>query len=281
VNHADDDFGAYDEEPPTADDLRREAEDERAWNAGELDWTAPGLTGDEVAERRRRVGRMYREGRLGAGGDPFDPFDQSNPFTVRRSEPADRSAPPTEDPVIETSAGPAPARRSALPGPRPPRRRRFRQRSREVPESLHHWTGFAAMAAAHRAERSYGAALTDVGLSVPDFLALAVVAQRPEISVSAIAFRLGMSQSRASDLVLHLEGSGWVERIPSPAVLRRKVLIVTRDGAIAFEDASSAIASADADWQVSLVKSERTALRAALLRLAPNSSNRVGRFTHQ
>jgi DNA-binding MarR family transcriptional regulator len=135
------------------------------------------------------------------------------------------------------------------------------------------------MAAAHRAEQRYGAALLEIGFALPDFLALAVVVQIPGATVGTIAFRLGMSHARASDLSLHLEGSGWVERVPTPRDLRRKAMRVTREGAIAYEEAITAVGLADSAWQDSLSDAERTALRAALLRLVPNSSERVGLFT--
>ena len=236
-----------------------EREDERAWLAGELDWTAPDLTPDERRARRIRVGRMYLEGRLEGGADPFEPL--TPPPSNHGVWPQDGSAPRHERP--------------AQSRPKPPRRPEPK-RAREVPETLHHWTGFAAIAAAHAANRCYQRALAAHGLSVGDFVALAVVVHRPHAFVGTIAFRMGIGRSRASDLILHLEGSGWIERVPSPRDRRRKAVVVTREGAITYDDACSSIAAADTEWQEVLTPAERTALRAALLRLAPNHSDWAG-----
>jgi DNA-binding MarR family transcriptional regulator len=147
---------------------------------------------------------------------------------------------------------------------------------RGVPVSLARWTGFAVITAAHEAEDRYACCLTELGVSLRDFVVLSEIAQRPGLSQSALAERLGLGRSRISEQLTVLDQAGFVEREMNPFDLRRRRLWLSNNGVHFLEQAREHVTRADDGWLSKLGPHERPAFRALLKRIPPNDVLRWG-----
>jgi DNA-binding MarR family transcriptional regulator len=85
--------------------------------------------------------------------------------------------------------------------------------------------------------------------------------------VSTLAQRARMTKQSMAELVAHLEGHGYVERVPDPADHRAKLVRLTRRGRQAIPVAQEAIADLEARWSNLLGERDMKRLRRLLQRL--------------
>jgi DNA-binding MarR family transcriptional regulator len=144
-----------------------------------------------------------------------------------------------------------------------------RRKHAKVPKSLKAWVGFTVILAANEIEERYARQVSQLGISLRDFVLLAEIAQRPGITQGALAERLGLSRSRVSEQLAVLSTAGYVEREMDQDDLRCRRLWVTRGTYNILEEAKVAISRVDKQWQSPLSPGERPAFRSMLRRLPP------------
>jgi len=82
--------------------------------------------------------------------------------------------------------------------------------------------------------------------------------------VSVLAERAQMTKQSMAELVLHLEGLGYVERIPDPSDGRAKLVRVTERGGELYAIAREVVAEIEADWSRRLGRAKMRRLRELL-----------------
>ncbi|HVO18503.1 MAG TPA: MarR family winged helix-turn-helix transcriptional regulator [Anaeromyxobacter sp.] len=119
-----------------------------------------------------------------------------------------------------------------------------------------------------------------LGLSVPQFRALAFLDRSPGASLSAAAAFLGVAGPTASTMVERLVRRGLVQRGDDPRERRRVRLELTRAGAVLLERARSRARASMAERLSALDGAELSALSGGLELLAralPAPADRGGR----
>ena len=82
--------------------------------------------------------------------------------------------------------------------------------------------------------------------------------------VSVLAERAQMTKQSMAELVLHLEGLGYVERIPDPSDGRAKLVRATARGTELYAIAREVVEEIEADWAKRLGKAKMRQLRELL-----------------
>jgi len=137
-----------------------------------------------------------------------------------------------------------------------------------IPVALEAWPGFALITVAHWIERRYAAAMEEIGISLRDFVVLAEIARRPGLSQATLAKRAGLSRSRVSEQLEVLETAGYVWREINPRDLRRRRLLISRDGRDVVEEGKQRLTAIDKHWLSRIDRTRRPFLIAALRLLA-------------
>lgn len=86
-------------------------------------------------------------------------------------------------------------------------------------------------------------------------------------TLTELAARANISKQAMHELVNDLEARGYVERVPSPADRRSKLIRTTDKGERTIEAAWDAIAEIEREWTAILGADAMTSLRASLQRL--------------
>ena len=133
-----------------------------------------------------------------------------------------------------------------------------------VPISLERWAGFTLVFVAHALERRYCRALQSLGISLRDFVLLAEIEQRPGLSQSVLAERVGLTRARVSEQLAVLDTAGYVTREMNRLDLRKRRLWMTSPGQVVFEEAKERLTSIDTGWLSVLDPKGRPFFTAAL-----------------
>jgi DNA-binding MarR family transcriptional regulator len=138
-----------------------------------------------------------------------------------------------------------------------------------VPVSLERWAGFTLVVVAHALEERYARSLQKLGISLRDFVLLAEIEQRPGLSQSALAERVGLTRARVSEQLAVLDTAGYVTREMSRLDLRRRRLWVTPPGEAVLEEAKACLTAVDTGWLSALDPRTRPHFTAGMRALAP------------
>jgi DNA-binding MarR family transcriptional regulator len=128
--------------------------------------------------------------------------------------------------------------------------------------------GFLLTRASGLVVRATNAALTDIGLRVRQYSILALADDAPGgISQRELADQLGLDPSQVVALVDELTTAGLVERRPSPADRRQRLVVATAQG-IGVRRRADAAAAASVQRQLEdLSPAEQHTLRGLLQRI--------------
>jgi DNA-binding MarR family transcriptional regulator len=138
-----------------------------------------------------------------------------------------------------------------------------------VPSSVEQWAGFTLVLVAHAIEKRYARAVQSLGISLRDFVLLAEIDQRPGLSQSALAERVGLTRSRVSEQLAVLGTAGYVAREMSWHDLRKRRLWVTPPGQAVLEEAKACLWAIDTGWLGALDPHTRPHFIAGMRTLAP------------
>ncbi|TQS42097.1 MarR family winged helix-turn-helix transcriptional regulator [Cryptosporangium phraense] len=127
--------------------------------------------------------------------------------------------------------------------------------------------GFLMSRASGQLVRATNAALGSEGLRVRQYSVLSVVCESGGSSQRELAAVLGLDPSQVVALVDDLDAAGLVERRPSPADRRTKVVVPTEAGIAAGERAAGRAAKALEETLAPLTDEERATLRTLLARV--------------
>jgi DNA-binding MarR family transcriptional regulator len=141
-----------------------------------------------------------------------------------------------------------------------------------VPLSLERWAGFTVILIAHMLERRYARALQSLGMSVRDFVLLVEIEQRPGLSQSVLAERVGLTRARVSEQLAVLDTAGYVTREMNRLDLRKRRLWLSQPGQIVLEEAKARLTGIDTGWLHSLDPQARPFFTAALRTLSPGKA---------
>lgn len=97
---------------------------------------------------------------------------------------------------------------------------------------------FAARKAARQITRLYDAHLQSTGLRITQFLLLATLNQRENVTVNGLAERLDVERTAMGKMVGFLERDGFVRGRPSPTDGRSRIVELTQEGKDLFERAA-------------------------------------------
>lgn len=97
---------------------------------------------------------------------------------------------------------------------------------------------FAARKAARQITRLYDAHLQPTGLRITQFLLLATLNQRENVTVNGLAERLDVERTAMGKMVGFLERDGFVRVRPSPTDGRSRIVELTPEGKDLFERAA-------------------------------------------
>jgi MarR family transcriptional regulator, organic hydroperoxide resistance regulator len=90
---------------------------------------------------------------------------------------------------------------------------------------------FSLYGASMAINRAYKPLLDRLGITYPQYLVLSALWEHDDLSVGAIAERLGLDSSNVTPLVKRMEGAGLVVRNRNPSDERQVVVSLTPDGA--------------------------------------------------
>jgi DNA-binding MarR family transcriptional regulator len=90
---------------------------------------------------------------------------------------------------------------------------------------------FSLYGASMAINRAYKPLLDRLGITYPQYLVLSALWEYDDLSVGAIAERLGLDSSNVTPLVKRMEGAGLVVRQRNPSDERQVVVSLTADGA--------------------------------------------------
>jgi DNA-binding MarR family transcriptional regulator len=138
-----------------------------------------------------------------------------------------------------------------------------------LPVSLDAWTGFRVIDLAHWIEHQYARAMRNLGISLRDFILLAEIAQRPGLSQSNLAKRVGLKRSRVSEQLAVLDTAGYIQRDINLLDLRKRKLWIAPAGQVVVEEAKERLALVDSAWLSGLEKDSRPFFAASIRRLPP------------
>lgn len=157
------------------------------------------------------------------------------------------------------------------PKPRPIPRASNRLPGRRVPRELEGWTGFSIIAVADGAQRRYAHALKPHGLTITDFMILAVIVRQDGIVGADIADRVGLSAQRVSEILCELDRNAYIMRDVKTVDFRYKGCWLSTTGRDVYTLAVAAINQADHSLHLEMPPTSRVALRRLLLGLVPGS----------
>jgi DNA-binding MarR family transcriptional regulator len=140
-----------------------------------------------------------------------------------------------------------------------------------VPRELEHLTGFSLIAVADAAQRHYARALQRIGITITDFMILAVIVRQDGIVASDICDRVGLSPQRVSESLCDLDRAAFIYRDVKVPDFRYKGCWLSNLGRDMWADAEAAVARADRQLHLEMPEHRRTALRKLLLGLVPSS----------
>lgn len=127
---------------------------------------------------------------------------------------------------------------------------------------------FQVLEAAHEVEAHLEKALGGVGLSLAKFGVLARLMEAGEpLPLGCLAERCSCVRSNMTQLIDRLEAERLVERVQVPNDRRSILATLTPAGRDLYEQARSALESADAELFAALGEVERAALKLLLQRL--------------
>jgi DNA-binding MarR family transcriptional regulator len=113
-------------------------------------------------------------------------------------------------------------------------------------------------------QTDFKAALGEDGLSARVFSALSFVVNKPNITQSELARRLGIERSGLVAIVDELEELGYLKRAPVPGDRRVQALVPTPAGETAFAAAMRTVAEHENQLFRDITSSERAQLLALL-----------------
>jgi DNA-binding MarR family transcriptional regulator len=128
---------------------------------------------------------------------------------------------------------------------------------------------------AHAIEERYAAEVRRLGISLRDVVLLAEISQRPGISQTGLAERVGLSRSRVSEQLAVLDTAGYVDRDINPMDLRRRKLYASFEGQRILAEAAEQLTVIDRGWLWALAHRERAFFVGALMRLPPAHTGRL------
>jgi DNA-binding MarR family transcriptional regulator len=142
------------------------------------------------------------------------------------------------------------------------------RKSLRVPVSLERWAGFTILEVAHALEKRYARAMTNLGISLRDFVLLAELDQRPGLSQSALAEKVGLTRARVSEQLKVLDTAGYIWREMDRGDLRRRRLWLTQPGRVVLEEAKERLTEIDRGWLSRIERHSRPFFTAALRELS-------------
>jgi DNA-binding MarR family transcriptional regulator len=142
------------------------------------------------------------------------------------------------------------------------------RREQGLPISLERFAGFSIVFVAHTLERRYARGLQSLGISLRDFVLLAEIDQRPGLSQSVLAERVGLTRARVSEQLAVLGRAGYVMREMNELDLRKRRLWISHPGRVVLEEAKERLTLIDAGWLSTLAPHARPFFTAALRTLA-------------
>jgi len=122
---------------------------------------------------------------------------------------------------------------------------------------------FALHSASNRIEHLYRPLLDAFGLTYPQYIVLMALAEKDDISITALATRLGVSKATMTPLLRRLEAKKLIQRHLKQDNERQKLVTITLVGRTLFERASvtshqvfcaSGLTKAEADDVIRLSK---------------------------
>lgn len=134
--------------------------------------------------------------------------------------------------------------------------------------SLERFAGFTIVFVAHALEQRYARGLRSLGISVRDFVLLAEIDQRPGLSQSVLAERVGLTRARVSEQLAVLDRAGYVTREMNRIDLRKRRLWISHPGQVVLEEAKARLDLIDAGWLSTLDLRARPFFTAAVRELA-------------
>jgi DNA-binding MarR family transcriptional regulator len=138
----------------------------------------------------------------------------------------------------------------------------------ELPDALTDRIAFALRLALLRAERMGEATLHELGLQGREYGILALLADGPVARQHELGAVLGIDRTTTAKVVRALVDRGLVVRRPADGDARALVLALTPEGGRIRSEAAVRLERCDADFLAPLSATERSALHAALVRLA-------------
>ena len=114
-------------------------------------------------------------------------------------------------------------------------------------------------------------------LTPVQYAALVAIRTHPGIDATRLSAVIAFDRSTLGSVIERLEGKGHIERKPSPADKRVKLLYLTRSGAAALRDIMPSVDRAQARMLQPLKQADRKALTALLAQLVDrnNEASRV------
>jgi DNA-binding MarR family transcriptional regulator len=142
------------------------------------------------------------------------------------------------------------------------------RREQGLPISLERFAGFTSVFVAHTLERSYARGLGSLGISLRDFVLLAEIDQRPGLSQSVLAERVGLTRARVSEQLAVLDTAGYISREINRLDLRKRRLWISQPGQVVLEEAKERLTAIDNGWLSALDPHTRPFFTSALRTLA-------------
>ncbi len=110
--------------------------------------------------------------------------------------------------------------------------------------------------------------LKDVGLTTPQFIILRCIVDNPEISVSALARKVALSQATVTPIIERLIKVGFIIKQKNTTDRRKTVVLATASGKETIQNSPPPLQETFLDELYKLAEWERFALLASLQRVA-------------
>jgi DNA-binding MarR family transcriptional regulator len=109
----------------------------------------------------------------------------------------------------------------------------------------------------HLLRRRLAEAISPIGLTVPQYTALAILGARGQLSNAQLAERTFITPQTANEMVKTMEERGWIERSPDPSHGRVIHLRLTAEGKTVLDAAHAAVATLEDDMLADVPQRDR------------------------